>query len=173
MAHAAGGFRQVHDGQNAKLQAWVASHVTPGNRLLDLFGGHGNLSLPIADRQSEIHCVDYGAPGAHPEGTPKNYFFHRAPVGPWLVNKAKEKSTLPTSAVLDPPRDGLGENWLPIVQSLQAMQVTELLVIGCEPDAWARDLHRYTRHGWELKEIAALDLFPQTHHVEALAVLRV
>ena len=52
------------------------------------------------------------------------------------------------------------------------MNVSELLVIGCEPDAWARDLHRYSRHGYALQEVAALDLFPQTHHGEALAVMR-
>ena len=172
MGHAAGGFRQVHDGQNAKLQSWVASHLTPGTRLLDLFGGHGNLSLALASRHSEIHCVDYGAPSTNPEGTPTNYSFHRAPVGPWLVSKAKEPYAGPTSAVLDPPRDGLGEAWLPVVQSLNTMNVSELLVIGCEPDAWARDLLRYSRHGYAVQEVAALDLFPQTHHVEALAVMR-
>jgi tRNA/tmRNA/rRNA uracil-C5-methylase (TrmA/RlmC/RlmD family) len=74
--------------------------------------------------------------------------------------------------VLDPPREGLGPDLAAIVEILKALPVREILLIGCEPDPWARAVHRFQRQGWRLEALGSLDFFPQTHHVEALAVFR-
>lgn len=179
--HAAGGFRQVHDEQNIKLQNWVQQALTPGRILYDLYGGAGNLSRGLQDRMKEIHCVDVGSPEssenpALPLGQKnldqKNYFFHKKPVLDWIQERVQlEKKPEPKTVILDPPREGLGENWLPIVESLKKLNVSEIVAVGCDVDNWARDLARLTRHGWSLKRVAALDLFPQTPHVESLAFL--
>jgi 23S rRNA (uracil1939-C5)-methyltransferase len=168
--HSAQGFRQVHDEQNEKLQAWVASHVGGDGILVDLYGGSGNLSLGIADRFSEVHCVDIGAPLTSPSGIR----FHRQGVFPWLRQKEKELRLAGQGikAILDPPREGLGVELGPVVEILKSLPVEETLLIGCEPDPWARALARFLKHGWTLERVGALDFFPQTHHVEALAVLR-
>ncbi|NDD90867.1 class I SAM-dependent RNA methyltransferase, partial [bacterium] len=59
--HAAQGFRQVNDAQNAELQGWVSQRLKGGATLLDLYGGSGNLSLPVASRFERVYCVDFGA----------------------------------------------------------------------------------------------------------------
>jgi 23S rRNA (uracil1939-C5)-methyltransferase len=175
-SHAAGGFRQVHDEQNASLQAWVASAASAGSCLLDLYGGSGNLSTGLADRHPAIHCVDISAP----EGTPgprETYRYHRSAVLPWLESRAqKALATLPAetprAALLDPPREGLGAELKRIAERLEGFGVRELVLVGCDPDSWARDTFRLTQRGWKLERIGVLDLFPQTRHIEGLALLR-
>ena len=165
-AHGAAGFRQVHDEQNEKLKEWVAQRLTPGRAVLDLYGGSGNLSLGLGDRVTEVHCVDIGAPRGLQKG---NVHFHRAPVAAWVAQAAKSAKF--ESAILDPPREGLAQDFEVIAESLEALGVTELIAVGCDPDAWARDLSRFLKRGWRLDRAAILDLFPQTPHVESLARL--
>ncbi len=172
--HSAQGFRQVHDLQNTKLQGWVAKHLGEGGTLLDLYGGRGNLSLGVANQFQEIHCVDFGAPSTPPPGTPSHYHFHRAPVLDWLKREHTRLTAAPSPIflVLDPPREGLGTDLIPIIEILKTLPIQVTLLIGCEPDPWARAVHRLQRHGWNLDALGALDFFPQTHHVEALAAFR-
>ncbi len=170
--HAAGGFQQVHTEQNEVLKNWVKESLPQGAVLFDLFGGAGNLSLGLADKMHEVHCVDAWGP-KQVENQPANFHFHRAHVAEWLADfslsdEAKGKKKV---AVLDPPREGLGVPWLTIVENLNRLGVDRVLAIGCDVTAWAQDVRRLTRHGFRLEEIGALDFFPQTHHVEALAVL--
>ena len=186
--HGAAGFRQVHDEQNEKLRAWVGQALTPGRPLFDLFGGSGNLCVPIAHRMGEVHCVDISAPGERGTGVPDNIHFYRSAVVPWLLSRTKRNvkpaagdlpesaiSTFagPASAILDPPREGLAEQITPIEKALRALRVTEVVAVGCDPDAWARDLSRWIRRGWRFERAAVLDLFPQTPHVEAMALLKI
>lgn len=169
--HSASGFRQVHDEQNAKLQNWVSENLQNSEMLLDLYGGSGNLSLGLKNRFQEIHSVDYGAPEALSKD---HFYFYRAPVLPWLKRHEKDLHAAgkKISVVLDPPREGLGEDLIPIIEILKRLTVVEVLLVACEPDPWFRMVQRFQKHGWEIKGFGALDFFPQTHHIEALAVLR-
>jgi 23S rRNA (uracil1939-C5)-methyltransferase len=182
-AHAAAGFRQVHDEQNEALRDWVGERIPSDREVLDLFGGSGNLSLSLAARVRRVDCVDTGAPRARPEGTPTNVEFHRAPVLGWLLRRAatvrgrsrgpntESFERFPTAAILDPPRDGLGRDATEIISALEALRVREAVAVGCDPDSWARDLSRFLRRGWRLERVAVIDLFPQTPHVESVAYL--
>jgi 23S rRNA (uracil1939-C5)-methyltransferase len=167
--HAAQGFRQVHDEQNEKLREWVCFALTPGQPLLDLFGGSGNLSFQFAPTAPEIHCVDVSVPQPKPPRYPSHFHFHRAPVADWVKRNKLEKKAW--SAIIDPPRLGLGKEFIIIAEGLEKAGVKELVAVGCDPDTWARDVSRFVKRGWKLKRFAALDLFPQTSHVESLALL--
>jgi len=179
--HAASGFRQVHDEQNARLQSWVADALLNQKvgltlpkgephllHLLDLFGGAGNLSLPLAAHFGEIHCVDVTAPIGASGAT--NLKFHRSAVVPWLRKFKGEGRSF--SAILDPPREGLAQEFDEIATTLERLKVTDLVAVGCDADSWVRDLSRFVRRGWTLERIAMVDLFPQTPHVESIALLR-
>jgi 23S rRNA (uracil1939-C5)-methyltransferase len=183
-AHGAGGFRQVHDEQNLKLRTWVAAAITPGLHVYDLFGGSGNLGKTVAARALAVDCVDVGAPeGTQVEGLPE-LRFHRSPVAKWIVAAARSEARLErtsnpakapskASAILDPPREGLGDDHDKIVSALEALNVQEIVAVGCESDAWARDVSRLIKRGWKLERVGFLDLFPQTPHVECLALFKV
>lgn len=184
-AHGAGGFQQVHDEQNKKLQKWVKSVLvhpkTPDTsvELYDLYGGSGNLSIEIAEYFTKIYCVDVGSPeGNPPPGTPSNLHFYKSTVRPWIHKAAKHHKKNGTKslllervAILDPPREGLGGDHSAISESLEILGVNKIALVGCDADSWTRDIHRFLKRGWQLTQLAALDLFPQTHHIEALAVL--
>ncbi len=168
--HAAQGFRQVNDEQNDKLRAWVESKITPGRVVYDLFGGSGNLSERIAARANRIHCVDVSAPRERPEGFPANVEFHRADTLRWVSRQPPAAG--PASAIVDPPRIGLGPELGTLAQELDRLGVTELIAVGCDVDAWARDLSRWIKKGWSVRRLAAFDFFPQTVHVESVALLQ-
>lgn len=172
--HGAAGFRQVHDEQNEKMVRWVVDRIAAGAgkdaTVLDLFGGSGNFSRGLAGQVGQVHCVDLSSPETRPAGFPENVFFHRAPVVKWLRNLGGIK-TGSLAAVIDPPRQGLGAELSEIAEALEKSGVTETIAIGCDPDAWARDLVQWNRRGWVLQEVMVIDLFPQTSHVESVGRL--
>lgn len=173
--HAAMGFRQLHDEQNDYLRSFVSEQICDGAVVWDLYGGSGNLSFDLAHRLSEIHCVDTSSPAHAPEGTPKNYHFHRSQVFTWLTKISRQKNSAPKghlSIILDPPREGLGDFRGEMAVIFNKMGAKDLIMVGCDADSWARDLAKMIQHGWKLEKAAILDLFPQTPHIECIAVLR-
>ena len=70
------------------------------------------------------------------------------------------------TVVLDPPRSGAGRD---VVASLGELAPAQIVYVACDPVALARDAHLLAAHGYELAHLEAHDLFPHTHHVEAVA----
>lgn len=172
LPHAASGFRQVHDEQNEKLQNWISQALQPSDLLFDLFGGSGNLSLPLASKMKEIHCIDLSAPAQRETSHPNHIHFHQESVVKWLLKRAKKpRSHTQASAILDPPREGLGASFSEIASGLEKLGVKEIVAVGCDADAWARDLGQWVSRGWKLQRMAVIDLFPQTTHVESIGLI--
>lgn len=176
--HAFHGFRQVNDEQNAAMKKWVLGGLSrsPAKSsgrsserrvLLDLFGGSGNFAFPALEEFDEVHCVDLSVPSPpdQREAVPR-LKFHKSNVVDFI---RKNPSLKATDAIVDPPREGLAGSLPEIAKGLLAMGVRNLVAIGCDPDAWARDFARWQTLGFQVREIAGVDLFPQTHHVEAVA----
>ena len=67
------------------------------------------------------------------------------------------------------PRAGAGRE---VVEALDALDPARLVYVACDPVALARDAGLLRERGWELEMLRAFDLFPHTHHVEALARFR-
>ncbi len=70
------------------------------------------------------------------------------------------------TVVLDPPRSGAGGGVIDVLGELAPAQI---VYVACDPVALARDAHLLSTHGYELAHLEAHDLFPHTHHVEAVA----
>jgi len=71
--------------------------------------------------------------------------------------------------VLDPPRSGAGSK---VIDAVAAVTQRAIVHVGCDGAATARDVGRLVAAGWQLVELRAFDLFPMTHHVETVALLR-
>ena len=171
--HAALGFRQVHEDQDRKLRTFVKSNLTAGRVIFDLYGGNGNLSLHLAEEMRQIYCVDVAAGTGFSAALPPHFSFEKASALKWLMKFVQSHpSTHPASAILDPPREGLGKDFAEIASALERLGTQEILAIGCQSDNWASDLSRWIKRGWALQKLGVLDLFPHTHHAESLAVLR-
>jgi 23S rRNA (uracil1939-C5)-methyltransferase len=166
-----GAFTQVNPAQNAVLVDEVISALNNGGArsLLDLFCGNGNFALAAAEAGIEVLGVDShsGAiadaraavlPGMRAE-------FRREPV----EDIVRMPLPRPFDAVLvDPPRPGLATA---VRRALGRWRVPLLVYVSCNPATLARDLGHLTTLGYRLDSLAAFDLFPQTPHVESLAVL--
>ena len=80
------------------------------------------------------------------------------------MTRRKEKFT---KIILDPPRAGAKG----IENDLAALGASKIFYISCNPTTLARDLAALTKQGYKLQIVQPIDLFPQTFHVEALAVM--
>jgi len=69
---------------------------------------------------------------------------------------------------VDPPRAGLEEGAREHINSSTA---DRLVYVSCDPATWARDVGDLVKRGWTLGEVTPHDFYPQTSHVESLAVL--
>jgi tRNA/tmRNA/rRNA uracil-C5-methylase (TrmA/RlmC/RlmD family) len=70
--------------------------------------------------------------------------------------------------LLDPPRSGAGAE---VVRAIADSQPTQVVYVACDPVALARDLGSFATLGWQPAALDAFDLFPNTHHLEAVARL--
>ncbi len=180
------GFWQVHRSAAETLTKAVQDAVDPERfdplaHNLDLYGGVGLLAAAMADRfgpttkittvESDAIATDYAADnlaewiGARSE---------TARVERWVRDlaasaSASEKSRLArATVVLDPPRSGAGRD---VVASVAALAPAQVVYVACDPVAFARDVDFFAGHGYTLTRLRAFDLFPNTHHVEAVGTL--
>lgn len=72
------------------------------------------------------------------------------------------------AVVLDPPRTGAGRA---VVEAIVALRPRRVVYVACDPAALARDVASFGAAGYALDDVQGFDLFPMTHHVEAVAVL--
>ena len=176
--HAAAGFRQINDEQNQVLKQWIANRLSRQQPIYDLYGGCANLSLALAGQGLEVHCVDTSVPVVKSHNLPSTLQFHNSEVLPWLKQRITDikfkriaEPRQSFTAIIDPPRGGLGEEFDAIVERLEQLKVNEIVTVGCKTDTWARDLTRLLQRGWTLQHIGAFDFFPHTVHVETTAHL--
>ncbi|MEG0363479.1 MAG: class I SAM-dependent RNA methyltransferase, partial [Aurantimicrobium sp.] len=82
------------------------------------------------------------------------------------LNAVEKARYAAATIVLDPPRAGAGKE---VVNSLAELSPAQLVYVACDPVALARDVALFAERGYQLEELRAFDLFPNTHHVEAVA----
>jgi tRNA/tmRNA/rRNA uracil-C5-methylase (TrmA/RlmC/RlmD family) len=169
LAVAGDGFWQVHPGApDALLGAVTAALPRAAGTLLDLYGGVGLFAGGLPGYRT-VHLVEGDATAARLAaenlGHLANVRVHRSDVRRWLAEFPG-----PTDAVvLDPPRAGAGRA---VLEEVHRLRPAAIAYVACDPAALARDLRILADLGWTVTGLRALDLFPMTHHVEAVAALR-
>ncbi|WP_312677611.1 TRAM domain-containing protein [Microbacterium sp.] len=182
----AGGFWQVHRLAAHSLSALVADAladigVDPDGHHLDLYGGVGLFAAALADAggpatrvtsvESDARATEHAGEnlaawvGARAETDRTERYLTRllAQAG------AAERARLAHGVVLlDPPRSGAGRE---VVERVAALSPASVVYVACDPVALARDIGTFRALGYEPERIDALDLFPHSHHLEAVAVL--
>ena len=140
-----------------------------GETLFDLYGGVGLFSALLRDRFKRFVLVESGeaAVGAALQNLAELGIQAEcsvADVGVWLP----EGLGVPGDViVLDPPRTGLGAD---AAEKLLTAGADHMVLVGCDGAAFCRDLKRL-ESTWKVEHLAALDLFPMTPHIEAVALL--
>ena len=165
---------------NAELNRSLVSRVIElleldaDARVLDLYCGLGNFTLPMARRAAQVLGVEGEASlvarardNAALNGL-ANAHFHTADLAGADFGAAQWASRPYSHVLLDPPRAGAREV-LPLVQRTGAGRI---VYVACHPGSLARDLGILVHElGYELLAAGVADMFPQTTHVESLAVL--
>lgn len=183
----AGGFWQVHRLAAATLTDAVATALREDGTLdpdaanLDLYGGVGLLAAAVADvggPGTRITSVESdGRATEHAGENLAEWVGARAETGRvdrWLAETARSASAEQRArlargvVVLDPPRAGAGRE---VVDLLAGLDPARIVYVACDPVALARDLATFRGHGYDTRSVRAFDLFPHSHHVEAVAVL--
>ena len=168
-----GDFVQVNAAINSAMlrQAleWLAPQ--PDERVLDLFCGLGNFALPLAQRVREVVAVEgvtsmvQRAQANARANALDNVQVHQAdlsqplPAADWLQGGF-------AAVLLDPPRDGA----LQVIRRMSELGAQRLVYVSCNPATLARDALELIDQGYRLQRAGILDMFPQTAHVEAMAL---
>jgi 23S rRNA (uracil1939-C5)-methyltransferase len=169
-------FVQVNGAINAAMvgRAIELLEVAPTDRVLDLYCGLGNFTLPLARRaasvvgvEGEAGLIERARANARLNGI-DNAVFHVSDLSvapdrtlPWMRGGFDK-------VLLDPPRVGAAE----VLSAVAHLGPSRVVYISCHTGSLARDLGELTRvHGFRLRAAGVLDMFPHTTHVESMAVL--
>jgi 23S rRNA (uracil1939-C5)-methyltransferase len=169
-----GGFSQVNLEQNAVLIELIKklSQVQPEDRVLDLYCGMGNFSLLLADQCHDIHGIEgQGAAIRSARANARanqldNCRYTKSDVFSACRELTEHRKSFDI-VICDPPRSGLND----LVELLPGLTRKRLIYVSCDPATLCRDLEHLSASGFILQTLQPLDMFPQTHHIETVAVL--
>ena len=182
----AAGFWQVHARAAETLFAAVQDAIDPAlfdpkAANLDLYGGVGLLAAAVGDKfgpdvritsvESDAQATGFAAEnlaewvGASAQTDRVDRFLTGLTRDATAADRARQQAA---TVVLDPPRSGAGAE---VVDSLAQLAPAQVVYVACDPIALARDVALFAGHGYTLTSLRAFDLFPNTHHVEAIALL--
>ena len=180
------GFWQVHAAAPATLSAAVQEAIDPElfdpkAANLDLYGGVGLLAAAVGDRfgeglrittvESDARATEHAAENLA-EWIGASAITARVDVyvrGLGEASATERARLAAATVVLDPPRSGAGAA---VLERLAAVRPAQLVYVACDPVAFARDVAVLAGLGYELVGLRAFDLFPHTHHVEAVGTFR-
>jgi 23S rRNA (uracil1939-C5)-methyltransferase len=156
LAVSAGGFAQVGRAANAALVAAVEGAVGPTPGVVgELYAGSGNFTRRLLDVATAVHASD-GDAAARARGA------RNARGAIW---SARPPTVAVDTVVLDPPREGADR--LHLEAALRARH--RIVYVSCDPQTLGRDARALAAGGFRLTDAVALDLMPQTFHVEVVA----
>jgi len=140
---------------------------------LDLYSGVGLFTLPLARTFRRVIAVEGNAASADyarrnlADASLTNARVETSPVGAWLAANA-ERLDSADFILLDPPRAGAEPE---TVAGIIRLRPRHISYVSCDPATLARDLRALLDAGYRLSSLRAFDMFPQTHHVEAVVHL--
>lgn len=168
-------FVQVNARVNCLLVATAHAWLRPraGERVVDLFCGIGNFTLPIARAGASVHGVE-GSPSVVDRArrnAERNALGARAAFTAADLYSELDAPTLDAiacadAALVDPPRSGLG----PIAGAIGRARVGRIVYVSCHPESFAADAAALSASGFGLERLSLFDMFPHTTHVETLAL---
>jgi 23S rRNA (uracil1939-C5)-methyltransferase len=152
-------------GEFAALEGW--------ERVYDLYSGIGTIALSLASRAGELWGIELvpeavadAIAGARRNEIPNAHFF--AGDTRLALRELVERAGRPDVVVVDPPRAGLSKK---VVHRVIEASPKRIVYVSCNPTTLAPNAAELVEAGWELRRVRPVDMFPQTHHIECVALL--
>ena len=164
-------FYQVNDFQIENLYGEAKKLLGKGKKVLDLYCGSATSSIAIngdnlVGVEINKNAIKDAKINAEKNGL-KDYKFI-AKNAKYIDEKFIKKEKI-DSLIVDPPRAGLDKD---LIKSIGKSGLKEIIYISCNLQTLARDISRFEKQGYKLEKIKAVDMFPQTMHVEAIALIQ-
>jgi 23S rRNA (uracil1939-C5)-methyltransferase len=171
---AADTFFQVNTPQAERVVPLLlnALESLPPGVMVDGYCGIGTYSLPVAASGWQVHGIELSQEAVKQAkaNAEANNLSHLATYEAGVVSRCLPEHLVHCDVLfLDPPRKGLDSF---VVEAILAKPPQTLIYLSCDPATLARDLGQFTASAYQLEQIQPIDFFPQTIHVETLAVLR-
>ena len=164
-------FIQVNKMVNQKMVVQAIDWLSPASHevVWDLFAGHGNFSMPLAQLSANVIAVEVHE--GMIESLRQQSEQLALPLQALQADLSGEESLaglpVPDAVLLDPPRAGAWQ----VIEQLNKMKVKRVLYISCDAATLSRDLSSLCASGYEVVKAGIIDMFPQTHHVETMVLL--
>jgi 23S rRNA (uracil1939-C5)-methyltransferase len=149
----------------AALEGW--------ERVYDLYAGIGTIALTLAPRAGELWGIELveqavadAIAGARRNGITNAHFF--AGDTRTALPELLERAGRPDVIVVDPPRAGLSKK---VVHRIIDASPKRIVYVSCNPTTLAPNAAELLDAGWVLRKVRPVDMFPQTHHIECVALL--
>ncbi|UJF19027.1 23S rRNA (uracil(1939)-C(5))-methyltransferase RlmD [Vibrio sp. SS-MA-C1-2] len=159
----------VNDQMVEQALNWLA--VSEQDRVLDLFCGLGNFSLPIAKRAELVvgiegvpEMVNRAQKNAAINGLTNCHFYHTDLDQQFLP--AEQLETKFNKVLLDPARAGAAG----VMSHIVELKPEKIVYVSCNPATLARDSQLLLTAGYQISQLGMLDMFPQTGHLESMAL---
>ena len=168
-------FFQVHKEQAEILyeKALAYADLKGGETVIDAYCGTGTISLCLAKKAKRVIGIEIVKPAIEDakKNAKKNHMenteFYSADAGK-LMPQLYRQGLVPDVIVMDPVRAGCSEE---VLKAAAGMNPKRIVYVSCNPATFARDAKILKSEGYEIKEVQPVDMFPQTMHVETVALM--
>jgi 23S rRNA (uracil1939-C5)-methyltransferase len=173
MSHSA--FFQTNTEMAERLYAIAADYIglTGSERVFDLYCGIGTIGLTMAKRAGEVWGIEI-VPEAIADAE-RNAERNKIENVHFVTGSARtgvrpliEQAGKPDVVVVDPPRAGLSQK---IVRRLIECEAKKIVYVSCNPTTLAPNAAQLVEAGYKLRRVKPVDMFPQTPHIECVALL--
>ncbi len=159
-----GAFSQSSLLLNRLLVSTVHEAVGAADKVLDLYCGNGNLTLGLAEAGAQVVGIDHNEDAVRAADALGVGQYRAGAEG--AFRRAVQESAWDV-ILLDPPRAGAKA----IIPALVNASADAIVYVSCDPATLARDVGVLSKSGWRVTKITAVDLFPNTAHVETVCRL--
>lgn len=154
-----------------KVTQLIFNNLFGGEKILDMYSGCGSISTFLTDKYKQVVLVEHNRDAivyAEQNLSGKGHVSYGLSGAAWVKNCAASCGNF-DACVIDPPRSGMEKE---VCDYLCKSKIPQIISLSCDPATHARDCSRLFKAGYEMKKIYLLDFYPNTSHIESLAVFQ-
>ena len=165
-------FFQINSQQTHTLYSYIRDKTGTNRCVIDAYSGIGSIGIYISEKAKRVFCIERNASACRDAeenarlNDVTNCEFIEANVEDAIPNLVREHDI--DAIVFDPPRRGLDAD---IIENIKG--IPKIIYISCNPSTQVRDIRLLLEKGYRLTKVQPFDMFPQTYHIENVAILEI